>query len=493
VKNPFLLAAAASAIVAITSDRASAQSTAPPGAQDPTAPAGQAPTPAPPPPGQTPQGPPPPRTPTGPRDPADPAGLGTYDLLGNTGQVTSGTAFNPAISVIPDGVYYNDSLDGGVGELMEEADGFGGAHAHAAEEEGHAHGGVPGPGFSLREAEVAFSGAVDPYFDVWAIFAVADGEIEVEEGYFQTRKLLPGLQLRAGKFFSGFGYVNKQHPHQWDFVDQNLPYDMLLGGSIDDTGVQLTWLPSLPFYAQLGFEALQGDNERFSAQLGSEESPFLDEKAGPRLFTGWLKVSPNVGYSHAVQLGVSYAHSSRHQELVAHAHEGEEEAEEGGEEEHHDEAFQGDAHVFGLDLVWRYDSPRQFGHRDLTLQAEYLRRVKDLSLVGVGEEAAAGERRESTQDGFYAQAVYGFAPRFTLGVRYDVAGLTNRIEAGAETESFDDSRRFSANLTFNPTEFSRLRVQYTRGDVAVGGAREKYDQVYVQFQMSLGAHGAHRF
>jgi hypothetical protein len=27
----------------------------------------------------------------------------------------------------------------------------------------------------------------------------------------------------------------------------------------------------------------------------------------------------------------------------------------------------------------------------------------------------------------------------------------------------------------------------------VGGAREKYDQVYVQFQMSLGAHGAHRF
>ena len=437
--------------------------------------AAPAPSPSP-----TPQAPPP--TATGPRGPADPAGLGTYDVLGNTGQVSSGSAFNPSISVIPDGVYYNDSRDGGVGEILEGADGFGAGHADG-EEAGHAHGGALERGFSLREAEITFSGAVDPYFDVWAIFAVGGGEIEVEEGYFQTRKFLPGLQLRAGKFYSGFGYVNKQHPHQWDFVDQNLPYDLLLGGSINDTGVQLTWLPSLPFYTQIGVEALQGENERFSAQLGGEESPFFDEKAGPRLFTGWLKVSPNLGYNHAVQLGTSYAFSRRHQELVALE----------GEEGHVDEALQGDGQVLGFDFVWRYDSPRQYGKGDFSLQTEYLRRVKDLSLVGVGEEAAGGETRKSTQDGFYAQAVYGFASRFTLGLRYDVAGMTNRIDGGEETESYGDSRRWSANLTFNPTEFSRFRVQYTRGDISVGGSRESYDQVYVQFQMSLGAHGAHRF
>lgn len=458
--------------------------------RDPVPAAAPAPSPVPTP-SPTPQAPPP--TPTGPRGPADPPGLSPLNLFGDTGQVSSGTAFNPAISVIPDGVYYNDSRDGGVGELMEEADGFGTGHG---EEEGHAHGGVPDRGFSLREAEISFSGAVDPYFDVWAIFAVGDGEIEVEEGYFQTRKFLPGLQLRAGKFYSGFGYVNKQHPHQWDFVDQNLAYDMILGGQVNEAGVQLTWLPSLPFYTQLGLEALQGTNERFSAQLGAEESPFFDEKAGPRLFTGWLKVSPNVGYSHAIQIGASYAFSTQHQEKVAHGQEGEgvEGEGEGPEEEGHvDEAFQGDARVLGFDFVWKYDSPRQFGQGDFTLQAEYLRRVKDLSLVGAGEEAAGGEARKATQDGFYAQAVYGFAPRFTLGLRYDTAGLTNRIEGGEEAESLEASRRFSANLTFNPTEFSRFRVQYTRGDIAVGGAREKYDQVYVQFQMSLGAHGAHRF
>jgi hypothetical protein len=482
VKHLFIRAALAALAAGGTS--LLAQDPAPAGPAAPVA----APTPAPSP-SPTPQTPPP--ATTGPRGPADPKGLTQLNLFGDSGQVTSGSAFNPSISVIPDGVYYNDSRDGEVGELMEEADGFGAGHAHAAEEGGHSHGGAVERGFSLREAEIAFSGAVDPYFDVWAIFAVGGGEIEVEEGYFQTRKFLPGLQLRAGKFYSGFGYVNKQHPHQWDFVDQNLPYDMLLGGSINDTGVQLTWLPSLPFYAQLGVEALQGDNERFSAQLGGEESPFFDEKAGPRLFTGWLKVSPNLGYSNALQIGASYAFSTQHQELVSHEHhhEGEEHEEEG----HVDEAFDGDARVLGLDFVWRYDSPRQFGARDFSLQAEYLRRVKDLSLVGAGEEAAGGEARKSTQDGFYAQAVYGFAPRFTLGLRYDVAGMTNRIEGGEDTESYGDSRRWSANLTFNPTEFSRFRVQYTRGDISVGGAREKYDQVYVQFQMSLGAHGAHRF
>ena len=482
MKHPLTAALAA---LALAAGAASVAAQAPP-PEPPASPAAPTPTPSPSP---TPQAPPP--TPTGPRGPADPQGLTQLNVFGDSGQVTSGTAFNPSISVIPDGVYYNDSRDGGVGEIMEEADGFGGGHAHAAEEDhGHAHGGVPERGFSLREAEISFSGAVDPYFEVWAIFAVGGGEIEVEEGYFQTRKFLPGLQLRAGQFYSGFGYVNKQHPHQWDFVDQNLAYDMLLGGGVNEPGLQLTWLPSLPFYTQLGLEALQGGNEGFSAQLGTDESPFFDEKAGPRLFTGWLKVSPNLGYNHALQVGLSYAWSRQHQELVAHEpHEEEGEDEEG----HVDEAFQGDGRVLGLDFVWRYDSPRPYGRGDWSLQAEYLRRVTDLSLVGVGEEEAGGETRRATQDGFYAQAVYGFAPRFTLGLRYDTAGLTNRIEGGEETESFDASRRFSANLTFNPTEFSRFRVQYTRGDFAVGGARETYDQVYVQFQMSLGAHGAHRF
>jgi hypothetical protein len=261
-------------------------------------------------------------------------------------------------------------------------------------------------------------------------------------------------------------------------VDQALPYEALLRGSLNETGVQLTWLPNLPFYAQLGVEALQGENEGFSAQLGPEASPFFDEKPGPRLFSGFLKVSPNAGYGHALQFGLSYAYSRRHQET-----DGEEAA-----------VLQGHGELLGFDLVWKYDSAAAYGRKDFTLQAEYLRRVRDLELIASGETPQEpGMPTVYTQDGLYAQAVYGFAARWTLGLRWDTIGLTNRIQRGGETLSLEDSTRFSANLTFNPTEFSRLRAQYDHGALRVEGIKETYNQFFVQFQMSLGAHGAHRF
>ncbi len=420
-----------------------------------------------------------PPTSTGPAGPADPAGLQTLSLAGDTGQVSSGTAFNPSISVIPDGVYSNDDRNGAAGEIASGADGF---HAHGAGD-GHTHGGGVDPGFSLREAEITFSGAVDPYFDVWAIFAVAGGEFEVEEAYVLTRKFIPGLQLKFGKFYSGIGYVNRQHPHQWDFVDQALPYDALLGGALNETGVQLTWLPNLPFYTQLGVEALQGENEGLAQQIGeTDATPWFSSKAGPRLVTAFLKVSPDVGYSDTLQVGTSYGHSSQQQELH-------DENEDGIV----DEAFQGHAQLFGLDAVWKHDSPRQYGQGDLTVQAEYLYRVKDLDLVAEADAPVAGGPVRFKQDGFYAQAIYGVLARWTAGVRFDVIGLTNAIEGPEGSLGFEASRRYTADLTFNPTEFSRLRAQVAHGEFHVGGVKETYNQLYVQFQMSLGAHGAHRF
>ena len=416
---------------------------------------------------------------TGPRGPADPPGLGTYNLVGSSDKVSSGTAFNPQISVIPDGVYYNDNRNGTAGEIASEADGF---HAHGGEE-GHSHGGGLEPGFNMREVEITFSGSVDPYFDVWAIFAVADETIEVEEGYVLTRKFIPGMQLKFGKFYSGIGYINHQHPHQWDFADQNLPYDAIFGGALNETGVQLTWLPDISTYAKIGVEALQGGNDRLASQIGeTDETPWFSSKAGPRLFTGFVKVSPDIGYSNALRLGVSYGYSSQHQELHDVDSDGVV-----------DEGLQGHAQFVVADAVWKYDSPRQYGKGDLTVQAEYLYRATDLDVVAEAGEPVSSESERFTQDGLYAQAVYGLFPRWTVGLRFEAIGLTNTIESGGQSVSLPSSHRYTAALTFNPTEFSRLRAQYAHGVFEVGGARETYNQVYVQFQMSLGAHGAHTF
>lgn len=127
----------------------------------------------------------------------------------------SGTAFNPALSVILDGVYYN-----GLNNDFGDPAGFGGHdHDHG---HGHGHGHDHGldDGFNLRETEIALSGSVDNYLDAMVTLAIDEHDIEVEEAWFATRSLPAGLQLKGGKFLSDIGYINKQHPHDWDFVDR---------------------------------------------------------------------------------------------------------------------------------------------------------------------------------------------------------------------------------------------------------------------------------
>ena len=80
----------------------------------------------------------------------------------------------------------------------------------------------------------------------------------MEEAYVQTTSLGNGLSLKAGRFFSGVGYLNPQHAHTWDFVDNPLAYQAMLGTQYGDDGVQLTWLAPSDQYIELGAELGRG-------------------------------------------------------------------------------------------------------------------------------------------------------------------------------------------------------------------------------------------
>ena len=406
------------------------------------------------------------RTATGPIARGDPQGLPPAQIGGGSSQVSAGTAFNPAITVIPDGFYYYDNAGGEANRVLRGAEGFGIPGAEIEDTN------VP-RGFSLREVELAFSGAVDPYFDVWAVFGIGDGEIEAEEVYVQTRRFLPGVQVRFGQFFSGIGYLNRQHRHQWDFVDQALLYDALFASKLSEVGIQATWLPALPIYMQFGFEALQGDNSSLANQLAATYPDVLEETPGPRLFNGFVKVSPDLGYSNTLQGGLSFGRSRNHEEAVTNGPV--------------TEILDGSAWFIGTDWIWRRDSARQYGHRDVSVQGEYFYRAKSLEPVNVVD----AQQSESRQDGLYAQVVYGIAPRWAVGGRFDVIGLRNQVTFGTTT-TLEATTRYAADVTFNPTEFSRLRFQYNYAQPPNNGQQHVH-QIYVQFQMSLGVHGAHVF
>ncbi len=388
-------------------------------------------------------------------------------------------SFNPDVSAIVDMFYHQDDSEKGISHVLEEMSGFGHAHGHG--EEGHEHHHGLDEGFNLRHLELQFSADVDPYFKGSAIAAIDLESAELETAEIETTCLPWGLKLRGGKFYSDFGYINAQHSHQWDFTDQPLIYKLCLGDhGLSDKGLQLSWLAPTPFYLLAGVEAFQGDNENMFAYHGEEPLPTHD---GPRVGVGWLKVGPNLPGNHALQFG-AFAATGKHQE----EHDGDEDGE-------HDHWLDGDSTFWGGDVVYKYNAPHPHGQGDVIVQAEYFSRKKDLELVGHDlAPQLVGNSRVDEQDGYYAQAVYGFLPRWRAGVRWEQVGLTK--ESGlpdGSNESFGSSDRAGVMLDFTPSEFSRIRLQANQGSYEAVDGKKDVTEVYVQWMVSLGAHGAHKF
>ncbi|WP_421622178.1 TonB-dependent receptor [Alkalilimnicola ehrlichii] len=418
------------------------------------------------------------------RDPLDRPGMRAQamPLGGTTDRVDSGTAFNPALSVILDGVYYN-----GLNNDFGDPAGFGGHdHDHG---HGHGHGHDHGldDGFNLRETEIALSGSVDNYLDAMVTLAIDEHDIEVEEAWFATRSLPAGLQLKGGKFLSDIGYINKQHPHDWDFVDRPLVNAFLFGDhGLQEKGLQLSWVPATPFYSRYGVEVLQGESEGFA----TTDDGLVSESSGPRLFTAFAKFAPDLGYDHALQFGLSYGYARQVQEVDDHGN--------------HAHALEGDSWFAGSDLVYKYDAGRPYGHGDVRLQAEYFwrqRNVDEYVEHGSGRIEKRDNFRER-QDGLYLQGIYGFAPRWEAGARFEALGLTNRAVDyhPTELENHDTSYRYGLVTTWRPTEFSYFRAQANYVDFADEGHGHDHDhgndrgwELMLQYNISLGVHGAHQF
>ena len=390
----------------------------------------------------------------------------------------SGNAFNPAISVILDAGYYHDKGDEPWHEAIAELPGFALGHSHGDD---HDHGHGPEDGFNLFHAEVIFSASVDNLFDAVLNLGIDEDGVEIEEAYGLTRNLPGGLQLKMGKFFSGIGYLNSQHSHEWDFADQALPYRLMFGDhGLNEKGLQLTWTAPTDNYLLLGAEILQGENEKLiDYKLSGNEYGVGSESkgSGPRLLTAFTKFSPDMGHDHALQIGFSGGQSRISKEV------------------HGSRVYEGKPWFIGTDWVYKYDAGGHLGHGSLTIQAEYIRRVFERKVVATTELASGrmGEVKKDTQDAMYIQGVYGIAPRWRAGLRYELAGMTNEHIDNGVTEKHDSSNRITANLTWQPTEFSKLRLQASQSRLALEDGKENFRQVYLQYQLALGAHGAHRF
>ena len=338
-------------------------------------------------------------------------------------------------------------------------------------------------GFNLRNHELALSGAVDPYFEGFAyiIFKLDnfnETDTEVEEAFLQTTSLSSGLQLRAGQFFTPFGRGNPMHPHTWDFVDAPLPGGRFLGpDGLRGAGAQVAWLAPWPWYSQfmMAMQEGRGGTAYSFRNPGDDDGIFFNRPIIDRdvhglsdfVWTGRWENSMDLSLTQTVVLGASLAHGPNNT------------------------GAETSTQLYGIDLFYKWKPDNAFGGWPFfKWQTEIFWRRYEAGR-GAGDEFPVAEIFHDW--GLYTQLVWGFANRWTAGLRAD--WLENTDSTFTADLTRQDRTRASAALTWYPTEFSKLRLQYNHDWLRADNfhAADSADSIFLQTEFVLGAHGAHKF
>lgn len=340
-------------------------------------------------------------------------------------------------------------------------------------------------GFNLNYGEMIIASAVDPYFDLLVNLHISAEGVDFEEGYFSTRKLPFGLQMRAGKFLSSFGRLNEQHAHAWDFVDQPRVYNLFFGAeNLNEKGVRVNWLVPAGFYLFAGVEVFQGENEvSFGNEpIKNDATAILIKSNGyPGLYVGYLRTSFDTK-DLVLLFGLSNAYGKARINRDFDTGTG--------------SALSGYSNIAGANIYAKYliDS-----YRYISLQAEYLYRYMSGRGYEINSNSLTADYSVTKkQSGLYSQMAVRFAERWRCGIRYELINLNETVKDGARESAPSNMAKYSAMIDFNPSEFSRMRLQYSydRTNYAEENGSQTLKanhEVVLQFNMAVGAHGAHAF
>ncbi len=308
-------------------------------------------------------------------------------------------------------------------------------------------------GFGFQGLELAIQSSVDPYLRFVGTIVMSPFGLEIEEAYGQTLSLPWGLQVRAGQMLTRFGRINPTHPHTWSFVDQPLVVGKFLGSEGSrGLGLELSWLAPLPWYVEVVGSMTDAAGECCARSfLGGRDLGI--EGIDDFLYTLAIKQFFPFGRNWSLMWGLSGQFGPN-------------------------SSGQGNrTEIYATDLYLRYrpvGSPERV-HLSLTLEGMYrVRQVPDDSLRDWGG---------------YAQLAWQFLKRWETGARYEyVSGLDGDP---LDPDWTDGRHRVSAQLTFYPSHFSRMRLQGTCDlprwrENPIWGAM-------LNLELAVGAHGAHAY
>jgi hypothetical protein len=308
-------------------------------------------------------------------------------------------------------------------------------------------------GLTFQQLELHAESRVDPYFELQANLVFSALGVEVEDAYAQTLAMPWSLQVKAGQMLLPFGRVNPTHPHAWSFLNQALMVGKFMGSEGGrGLGIETSWLAPLPWFTELTVAISQPNGEccskSFSGGPLAPTTGWDDFLYLARLEQFWELTS-----AWSVLLGGSY--------LVGENKSG----------------LDNLSALAGGDLLIRYRPTDSAHRRSLSLQVEWTHRNR--------------QRPEDVliDHGGYVEAVARWSPEWSSGVRWEwVSGVEND---DLDPEWTGGRMRTSAQVTWTPSHFSRLRLQVGHDDP------EWLDtpiwSTMLGLEVLAGAHGAHDY
>jgi hypothetical protein len=304
------------------------------------------------------------------------------------------------------------------------------------------------PSANLRESELGLQAVVDPY--ARADFFISIGEkddISVEEGFMTFTALPWDLLVKVGRMRVAFGKINTLHLHVLPWPDEPLTEVNLLGGEEGwiGTGVSVAKLIPLPgdVFSELTVQVFRGDSEGL----------FVASKRSDIAYNGHYRVFADLSDSTNLDLGASYGLGPNGTTSDA------------------------KTRLAGADATFRWKPLQQGTYRSVILRGELFRSQRE-QLDGT-----------QTATGWFVSGEYQLAKRWWVGVRGEVA-------EHADNANIKDTGT-AATLTFWPSEFSQLRGEFRQrrygGPNIASKGTYTANEVLLQLQFAIGAHGAHPF
>ena len=319
-----------------------------------------------------------------------------------------------------------------------------------------------GGDFNFRAAEIGLAASIDPYARGYAFFTGSNEGVDVEEAAMVTTALPWNLQARGGRFFADFGRLAKFHPHEYAFVNTPLSLERMVGGESQADGVEMNYLFPTPFFLRAtlgGYNKLGAENERVDDTNSRAWSRFT--------YLGRLHTYFDLTDNHSVELGSSFAFTPSVRLS---------------------DASGGSRSLSGIDLTYRYQPLGSALYQGFTWGSElfvnserqpFETEVPSADDPDVLETQTLAKRRRSV--GGYTYGELKLNRNWSTGFLFDYAPS---IESPAKK-----TKSYSPFITWNLSEFNRLRFQYSYFDDKVREEKsERGHQFFLQWTTVLGSH-----